>query len=87
MTSALKDVPITQFEEPAPIVAVPDAARRRQRGGFEPGRQRPRDVGEGGPYVEEPEAPIPESPTTTEAPTTTTTVATGGTGGGLLFPP
>jgi penicillin-binding protein 1A len=82
MTSALRDVPITQFEEAAPIVAVPDAARRRQRGGFEPGtKQRPDDVGDGGPYVEEPVAPVPESPTTTEEPTTTTTVATDGTGG------
>jgi penicillin-binding protein 1A len=76
MTSALKDVPITEFSEPAPIVAVPDAAKRRQRNGFEPGnRQLPQDPGDGGPYVEGPVAPVPEEPTTTTAydPATTTT--------------
>jgi penicillin-binding protein 1A len=87
MTSALKDVPITDFSEPAPIVAVPDAAKRRQRTGFDPGtRQLPQDPGGGGPYVEQPVAPVPEEPTTTTVfdPTTTTTTEPGG---GIFLPP
>jgi penicillin-binding protein 1A len=86
MLSALRDVPITEFSEPAPIVAVPDAAKRRQRNGFEPGnRQLPHDPGDGGPYVEEPVAPIPEEPTTTTLffPTTSTTEP----GGNIFLPP
>ncbi len=79
MNKALREVPVTQFSEPAPILAVPDAAKRRQRNGFEPGaRQLPSDPGEGGPYIEEPVAPTPESPTTSEATSTTTTLPGGG---------
>jgi penicillin-binding protein 1A len=87
MTSALKDVPITEFQEPAPIVAVPDAAKLRQRNGFEPGnRQLPSDAGDGGPLVEPPVAPVPEEPTTTtvfDPGTTSTTQPSGNT----LLPP
>ncbi|MDP1804596.1 MAG: penicillin-binding transpeptidase domain-containing protein, partial [Acidimicrobiales bacterium] len=44
MREALQDVPITEFNEPAPIVAIADAAKLRQRNGFGPGSQRrPRD--------------------------------------------
>ena len=83
MTSALKNVPITKFTEPAPILGVPDAAKRRQRNGFEPGaRQLPGDADNGGPYVESPVPPVADDPTTTTlfVPPTTTT-APGG-----LFP-
>ena len=83
MNKALREVPITQFSEPAPILAVPDAAKRRQRNGFEPGaRQLPSDPGEGGPYIEEPAAPTPESPTTSE--TTSTTATTLPDDGGIF---
>ena len=68
-------------------LAVPDAAKRRQRNGFEPGtRQRQTDVGGGGPYVEEPAPPAVDAPTTTLPPTTTTTFPTSGTTGGLFSP-
>lgn len=83
MKQALRDVPITEFTEPAPIEAVPDAAKRRQRNGFEPGaRQLPSDAGGGTAFVEEPPPPPVDEPTTTTLfePTTTTT-APGGTGG------
>jgi penicillin-binding protein 1A len=89
MTEALRKVPITEFTEAAPIVAVADAAQLRQRGGFSPGdRQRPSDEARSGSYVEDPPPPNPESPTTTttaplEEPTTTTTSPPGG---GFPFP-
>jgi membrane peptidoglycan carboxypeptidase len=90
MNAALKDVPITKFTEAAPIQSVPDAAKLRQRGGFQPGsRQQP--SGEGTPsYVEDPPAPNAEAPTTTEpfgVSTTTTVGGTGGDTGGIFFPP
>ncbi len=87
MTAALKDVPITQFTEPAPIQSVPDAAKLHQRGGFAPGSQQlPRDTG-GGTYVVDPPEPSVSAPTTTLPPTTTTTTTPRGGGtGGLLFP-
>ena len=84
MKSALKDVPVTEFTEPAPILAVPDAAKRRQRNGFDLGqRQSPTDLG-GGSFVEEPIPPTVEDPTTTTIPEETTTTVGGG---GILFPP
>jgi penicillin-binding protein 1A len=91
MNAALRNVPITKFTEAAPIRSVPDAAKLRQRGGFEPGaRQLPSDPAGSTSYVEDPPAPTPESPTTTETPTTSTTsvgVPPGGGTGGILFPP
>jgi penicillin-binding protein 1A len=88
MRSALRNVPVTEFTEPAPIVAVADAAKLRQRGGFQPGpTQRPAGGAAGGGYVEEPPPPEADLPTTTivEDPGTTTT--TTAPGGGLLLPP
>jgi len=92
MRAALRGVPITEFSEPAPIEAVPDAAKIRQRRGFEPG---PRMYAAGGPstggYVEDvgiPEADLPTTTASTTAPSTTTTKPTTTTteesDGGLL---
>ncbi len=73
MRSALRNVPVTEFTEPAPIVAVADAAKLRQREGFAPAPQQRRDgAAPSSPYVEEPPLPDPSSPATTEPPTTTT---------------
>ena len=41
MTAALKDVPVTDFSQPAPIRAVADALDRNARGGFDPGDRAP----------------------------------------------
>jgi penicillin-binding protein 1A len=74
MKAALADVPITEFSEPAPIQAVPDAAKIQARHGFEPGKRRyPSGPPAAGSYVEEP--PPPEA----DPPTTTTTRPTGTT--------
>jgi len=64
---------VTEFSEPAPIEAVPDAAKVRQRRGFEPGkRQYPAAAPGGGGYVQD--VPEPE----VDAPTTSTTAPDGG---------
>ena len=71
MRDALRDVPVTEFSEPAPIEAVPDAAKIRARRGFSPGpRMYPRGTPEEA-YVEDvapPEADAAhhDRPTTTE---------------------
>ena len=86
MSQALKDVPVTDFNQPAPLKAIADAIARNARGGFDPGDKRtPIDSGTGGPYQVEPPAPVavaPEIPTTTTVPgpdeTTTTTAPPGG---------
>lgn len=86
MRSALRNVPVTEFTEPAPIVAVADAAKLRQRGGFRPGvTQHPAGGASGQGYIEDlptPEADLPP-PTVAEEPSTTTTSSPPG----LLFPP
>jgi penicillin-binding protein 1A len=77
MRDALRDVPVTEFSEPAPIEAVPDAVQIRERRGFAPG---PRMYPRGAPgevYVEDvapPEADLPTT-TTTEPPSTTSTTS------------
>src|SRR5690606_27832973 len=64
MRDALRNVPVTEFNEPAPIVAVADAAKARQRGGFQPGaRQLPTGGATGDGYVEDPPEPVAELPT------------------------
>jgi penicillin-binding protein 1A len=79
MEKALADVPITEFTEPAPIVAVADAAKLRQRNGFGPGAdQRPRSPGTPS-YVEDLPEPTVEDPTVftiPEEPTTSTSQLT-----------
>jgi penicillin-binding protein 1A len=87
MTVALKDVPVTDFTQPAPIRNIADALERNARHGFDPGPKRDLiDTGDGGPYEVEPAAP-PAQP-----PATTTTISGGGgggpptTSGGFRFP-
>ena len=93
MREALRDVPVTEFSEPAPIDAVPDAARIRERRGFEPGARMyaARGPSTGG-YITDvgtPEADLPTTTTsTTEPPPTTTTqpstTTTEGDDGGIF---
>ncbi|MBA3653990.1 MAG: penicillin-binding protein [Actinobacteria bacterium] len=78
MTAALKDVPITDFSEPAPIRNVADALERKARGGFDAGPKRGvTATGDGGPYEVTPGAPVASPP-----PTTTSSTAPSGGGGG-----
>ena len=79
MQSALKDVPVTDFSEPAPIKPLADALDRQARAGIDPGAKRNvAGTDDGGPYVVEPAPPTVEPPTTT----TSTTEPDGGGGGG-----
>jgi membrane peptidoglycan carboxypeptidase len=89
MRVALEGVPVTEFSEPAPIEAVPDAAQVRARRGFAPGgRMYPTGPPAREGYVEDlgaPEADLPTTTTsTTEPPTTTTEPTTTTTEGGLF---
>ncbi len=91
MKEALRNVPATEFSEPAPLEAVPDAAKIRQREGFQPGpRMYPRGTPGLSGYVEDvgnPEADLPTTTTSTTEPTTTTTTTedtTTTTEGGFL---
>jgi membrane peptidoglycan carboxypeptidase len=87
MRQALRNVPVTEFTEPAPIVAVADQAKLRQRGGYAPGpQQRPSGPGGDDALVEEPPLPDASTPTTVEQTTTTSILETPGDPG-LLFPP
>ena len=83
MLNALKDVPVTDFNQPAPLKPVADELDRQARGGIDPGYRRyPADTGPGGrfqvgfppPQVFAP-VTIPPTTTTTEftEPTTTST--------------
>jgi penicillin-binding protein 1A len=77
MRAALAGVPATEFSEPAPIEAVPDAAKRQARRGFAPGkRMYPGGDPTGGSYVEDPAPPEADLPTTTTEPPSTTTSTT-----------
>jgi membrane peptidoglycan carboxypeptidase len=81
MKAALKDVPVTEFSEPAPIRGIADQAKKRARQGFEPGpRQRP--TGPGGDYFVDAPMPQADAPTTTSTTTpddsTTSTTKPGG---------
>jgi penicillin-binding protein 1A len=66
MSAALREVPVTEFSEPAPIKPLADAARRRARQGIDPGSRRSLvDTGDGGPYEVVPPDPTVDPPTTT----------------------
>ena len=74
MLAALKDVPVTEFNEPAPIKPLADALQRQERRGFDPGNRRTVDETDGGgPYMVTPPPPTAEPPSTT----TTTSPAEG----------
>ena len=86
MQADLKDVPVTDFDQPAPIRQLSDAIKYKARGGLDPGNKRyPSGTGEGGPYLVQPAAPKVEPPTTTttappdnggSSPSSTTTTST-----------
>ncbi|MBV8982830.1 MAG: penicillin-binding protein [Acidimicrobiia bacterium] len=75
MSEALKDVPATDFNQPAPLKPVADQLDRQARGGIDPGYRRYADqTGPGGTYQQGFPPPRIAAPVTT-APTTTTTIA------------
>ena len=68
MVRALEDVPVTDFNEPAPIEPVQDRLKTRARQGIDPGPRRnptgtPADCG--GPCEQRSSEPIRITPTTT----------------------
>jgi penicillin-binding protein 1A len=72
MGAALKDVPPTDFSQPAPIKSIVDQAKLTQRGGFDAGAQRPlQDSGAGGPYEYVQPPPVADLPTTSTSTSTT----------------
>jgi penicillin-binding protein 1A len=74
MQVALKDVPPTDFSQPAPIAAPIDQAKRQQRQGFDLPFQDPLDqTPPGGPYQYQLPAAVADLPTTTTTSTTSTT--------------
>lgn len=74
MRAALANVPVTDFNEPAPIVKPASEELQRERRGFGPGtRDNIASTSDGGPYVEDleaPIAPVPTNPTTSTSSTT-----------------
>jgi penicillin-binding protein 1A len=92
MAIALKDVPVTDFSQPAPIRPLTDALRPRADDFGAGPRRSPSDTDGGGSYTQLPGAPVAEAPTTTttEKPTpssTTTSSTTSSTTPTTLFPP
>ncbi len=88
MGPALKNVKVTDFDEPAPIRPIADALKREARGGIDPGpRRSPEPPAMGGPYSEDPPAPDAQPPPRN---TTTTTRPDDPGGGGrtttTIFP-
>ncbi len=64
MSAALKDVPVTQFNEPAPITIIADRLNREARTGIDPGDRRPpAQTDPGGPYQVGPAPPTADMPT------------------------
>jgi membrane peptidoglycan carboxypeptidase len=93
MTDALKDVPITDFADPAPIPDVRDQALRERHGGMNPGPRRAHDrplpsdgydPGDGIPVVD---APPITAPTTSSTSTSTTRFNPSTTSTTFLFRP
>jgi membrane peptidoglycan carboxypeptidase len=75
MSAALKDVPVTDFNQPAPLKPVADQLDRQARGFIDPGfRRYPDGTGSGGTFQQGFPPPRVGAPPTTEAPTTTTEV-------------
>ncbi|HVM07812.1 MAG TPA: transglycosylase domain-containing protein [Acidimicrobiales bacterium] len=66
MSVALKDVPSTDFSEPAPIKVITDKLNKEARTGIDPGPQRKASgTSPGGPYQVGPAAPKASPPETT----------------------
>jgi hypothetical protein len=89
MGPALEGVPVTEFNEPAPIQVITDKISKAARTGIDPGAQRrPSGTGVGGPYIVAPPAPKADAPppTTTTAPPPTTTTTRPAAGGGGVTP-
>jgi penicillin-binding protein 1A len=89
MSKALENVPVTDFNQPAPITSVSDRLSTNARKGFDPGPHRePKDVTSGEKFEFDVAPPVAEEPTTTSTSTTSTTEPTegGGGGGGIHFP-
>jgi penicillin-binding protein 1A len=88
MQQALKNVPITDFSEPAPIRDVASEEIQRERRGFAPkSRMGPRGTPAGGPYVvqaEQPEAPMPTTTTSSTSTSTSTSTTSTTTQPGFL---
>ncbi|MEY2425850.1 MAG: penicillin-binding protein [Actinomycetota bacterium] len=83
MSAALKDVPVSDFNEPAPIRSITDQLRRDARQGFDPGGRRdPLDITSGGKFEYDVAPPVAEEPPET----TTTTSTTQPPFNGGLFP-
>jgi penicillin-binding protein 1A len=86
MSRALRDVPVTDFDKPAPIEPIADALRRLARQGIDPGDKREPSAGPGGgPYVVEPpklEVSPPVTTTTPAPPPPTPTFPAAGPKGG-----
>ena len=72
MVEALKDVPVTDFEQPAPVKPLQQAVDRAARQGIDPGARRyPSDTDNGGSYFQglpRPFASPPSTTTSTEPP-------------------
>ena len=83
MQAALRDVPVTDFNEPAPIREPASEELQRERRGFSPGAPTAMSsTGSGGPYVvglDPPTAPAPTTTTTTTTSTTTPSSSTSST--------
>ncbi len=74
MSEALKDVPPTDFNQPAPLKPVADELDRQARGGIDPGYRRyPDNTPSGGNFTQGVPPVRVAAPVTTAPPTTTTT--------------
>jgi penicillin-binding protein 1A len=93
MRQALQNVPVTDFNQPAPLKPIADQLDRQQRGGIDAGEQRyPTQIDGGGPYEYGPAPPVASAPvvtttTTTTLPTETTTTTTPPSNPGPGTPP
>ena len=75
MLQALKDVPVTDFNQPAPLRPIADELDRIARGGFDAGYRRyPADTGPGGRFELGFPPPAVVAPVVTTTSTTSTSV-------------
>ncbi|HVM66487.1 MAG TPA: transglycosylase domain-containing protein [Acidimicrobiales bacterium] len=77
MRQAMQGVPVTDFNQPAPLTPIADAIDARLRGGVSPGARRyPVPIGGGGPYVSAPPPLVAPEPTTSTSTTSSTSSTT-----------